>query len=72
MPNLIDAKIKEVREDELMLELSSGHIVMLPHDNNEGYKVGDNLKLGDVDVQVLNNDILLKKDPVLTDVEVLH
>jgi len=46
MPNLIDAKIKEVREDELMLELSSGHIVMLPHDNNEGYKVGDNLKLG--------------------------
>ena len=46
MPNLIDVKIKEVREGELLLELSSGHNIVIPHNNDEGYKTGDNLKLG--------------------------
>lgn len=58
------------RKEEEALEKS-----LEDDDDIENEKIqihGDNLKLGDVDVQVLNNDILLKKDPVLTDVEVLH
>lgn len=60
------------RKEEEALEKSLDDDEDVDVENEKIQIHDDNLKLGDVDVQVLNNDILLKKDPILTDVEVLH
>ncbi|MBU0731558.1 hypothetical protein KKC88_01615 [Patescibacteria group bacterium] len=59
MSNIINAKILEVQEDELLLELPSGQTMSWPNDSQElDYSEGDNIKLSINSEKDLINQIL--------------
>ena len=59
MTNIIDAKVLEVQEDELLLELPSGQTMSWPNESKElGYTEGDTIKLSINSEKDLINQIL--------------
>ena len=59
MSHIIDAKILEVGENELVLELPSGQTVSWPNEGEDlEYAIGDNIKLSINSEKDLINQIL--------------